>query len=104
MIIFINMQKLIINSWKVMIKIKNDHKCWNVNNLYEWAIPQKLPSVGFKWFEKASQFNEDFIKSCNKDSDIGYFSFLPKRMITGKTEKHLANLYDKIEYVIHIRN
>ena len=27
----------------------------------------------FKWVEETSQFNEDFIKSQNKDCDIGYF-------------------------------
>ena len=27
----------------------------------------------FKWVEETPQFNKDFIKSYNKDSDIGYF-------------------------------
>ena len=29
---------------------------------------------GFKWLKLPSHFNEDFIKSYNKDSDIGYFT------------------------------
>ena len=36
-------------------------------------MSQKLPVNDFKWFEETSQFNEDFIKTSNKDSDIGYF-------------------------------
>ena len=32
-----------------------------------------MPVDGFKWFEKRSHFNMDFLKSCNEDSDIGYF-------------------------------
>ena len=34
---------------------------WNVNNLYGWAMLQKLP-VNFEWIKNFSQFNEDFIK------------------------------------------
>ena len=48
-------------------------KSWDVNNLYRWAMPQKLPINGFKWVEKTSQFNNGFIKNYNEDSDIGYF-------------------------------
>ena len=48
-------------------------KYWDVNNLYGWAIPQKLPVNDFKCVEETSQFNEDFIKICNEDSDTGYF-------------------------------
>ena len=47
-------------------------KSWDVNNLYRWAMPQKLPINGFKWVEKTSQFNNGFIKNYNEDSDIGY--------------------------------
>ena len=30
-------------------------------------------SEGFIWIEETSQFNDNFIKSYNKDSDIAYF-------------------------------
>ena len=36
-------------------------------------MSQKLPVGSFKWVEETSQFNEDFIISCYKDSDEGYF-------------------------------
>ena len=38
--------------------------CLDANNLYGWAISQKLSVNGFEWVE--DQFNEDFIKSMMK--------------------------------------
>ena len=46
---------------------------FGANNLYGWAISQKLPVNGFWWVKDLSQFNENFIKSYNENSDIGYF-------------------------------
>ena len=45
----------------------------DVNNLYGWAMSQKLSVDGFTWVETPSQFNKNFIKSYNEDSDEGYF-------------------------------
>ena len=47
----------------------------DANNLYGWAVSQKLPVYGFEWLEKSrlSRFNERFIKKYNENSDIGYF-------------------------------
>ena len=57
--------------------IKNEElsylKYWDVNNLYAWAMSQKLPLGGFKWIEDASLFKKFFIKNYNEDSDIEYF-------------------------------
>ena len=36
-------------------------------------MSQKLPLQGFKWIEETFQFNVNFIKSYNKDSNIAYF-------------------------------
>ena len=81
----------------------------------------KASSNNFEWIKDTSQFTEDFIKNYNEESDEGYFlevdvqyfeklhefhndlPFLPERMKIEKVEK-LANLHDKTEYVIHIRN
>ena len=48
-------------------------KYWDVNNLYIWAKSQKLPVNDFEWIEDTFQFNEDFIKCFNEESNEGYF-------------------------------
>ena len=35
---------------------------WDVNNLYGWAMLQKIPVNNFEQIRDASQFNADFIK------------------------------------------
>ena len=94
----------------------------DVNNLYGWAMSQKLLVNNFEWIQDTSQFNEDFIKNYNEESDEGYFlkvdvqylekfyelhnylPFLPERMKIEKVEKSVANLHDQTYYVTHIRN
>ena len=36
-------------------------------------MSQKLPVNNFKWIKDVSQFNENFIKNYNEESDEGYF-------------------------------
>ena len=45
----------------------------DVNNLYGWAILQKLPVNKFEWIEYTFQFNKDFTKNYNEERDEGYF-------------------------------
>ena len=45
----------------------------DANNLYGWAMSQKLPINGFKWTKNLSKFNEDFIKKYDENSNTGYF-------------------------------
>ena len=93
----------------------------DANNLYGWAMSQKLPVDGFKWKKKMFKFNEDFIKNYDKDSDKGYIlevdveypknlhdlysdlPFLPERMKINKRITLACNLYDKNSYVVHTR-
>ena len=35
----------------------------NVNNLYGWAMSQKLPVNNLEWIKGTSQFHEYFIKT-----------------------------------------
>ena len=93
----------------------------DANNLYGWAMSQKLPVNGFKWVEDLSQFDESFIKNYDENSHIGYFlevdfdypkelfnshkdlPFLPERKKAEKVEKLICSIEDKKKYVIHIR-
>ena len=70
----------------------------DVNNLYGWAMSQKLPVNEFKWLKDTSEINEEFIKNYDENNDKGYIlevdvkyprklhdihsdlPFLPKRM------------------------
>ena len=81
---------------------------WDVNSLYGWRVSQKLPVNGFRWLENASHFNQNFIKSCNEDSDEGHnlqndLLFSPEKVRIEKIDKVVTNLHDKNEYVSHIR-
>ena len=82
---------------------------------------QKFPVNNFEWIKDTAQFNEDFIRSCNEESDEEYFlevdipyletlhelrndlTFLLERMKIEKAEKLATDLHDKTEYVIQIR-
>ena len=94
----------------------------DANNLYGWAMSQKLPVNGFIWVKNLSQFNESIIRNYKENSDdIGFFlevdidypeklfnlhnniPFLPERKKVNKVEKHICSIEDKEKYVIHIR-
>ena len=47
----------------------------DANDLYGWAMSQKLPINDFKWVkkEKLSNFNEDLIKNYDENGNIGHF-------------------------------
>ena len=45
----------------------------DANNLYRWAMSQKLPLDGFKWVKRLSKFNEHFIKNMMKTVIRGIF-------------------------------
>ena len=48
-------------------------KYWDVNNLYGWAMSQKLPVNDFKLVEDIFEFDKSLIKCYNEESDEGYF-------------------------------
>ena len=86
----------------------------DANNLYGWAMRQKLPVNGFKWIEDTSEINEEFVKNYDENSDKGYpkklhdlhsdLPFLPRRMKIDKCEKLVCNLLNKKKYVVYIKS
>ena len=92
----------------------------DANNLYGWAMSQKLPVNGFKWVEKLSTFNEIFIRNYDdENNNTGYFlevdidypkklfnfhkdlPFLLERKKVNKVEKLICNIEDKEKDVPH---
>ena len=47
---------------------------WDVNDLYGWAMPQKLPVENSKWIKDISKVDEKFIKGSCKESNKIIFS------------------------------
>ena len=84
----------------------------DANNLYEWAMIQKLPTHGFSW-EKVEDFTPEKIDKLVKKDNTGFILeldveypkevhknhkeliFLAERMKIGKVEKLVPNLKDK---------
>ena len=54
-------------------KESSDDKYWDLNNLYGWAVSQKLLVSGFKLAQALSKFDKGFKKSDNKKSKKRYF-------------------------------
>ena len=84
----------------------------DANNLYGWAMSQKLPVDGFEWVEEddLSKFDKSFIKNYDGNSDNGYIfeadieypknlhkqhsdlPFLPEKMKIKKCNKLVCNV------------
>ena len=45
---------------------------WDVNNLYSWAMSQRLPLNNSEWIND-TQLNEGFIKNCDEGRAQGCF-------------------------------
>ena len=84
----------------------------DANNLYRWAMSQKLPIDGFEWID-TSIFDDEFIKNYSEDSIKGYILevgieypknlhdshsdllFLSERIKINRCNKLVCNLHDK---------
>ena len=85
-------------------------------------MSKKLPTGCFKWVKNVSEIYEEFIENYDNDCDIGFIQkvdieypkelhdlhndlpFLPERMKINKCKKLVCTVYDKKNYVVHIRN
>ena len=103
-------------------KESSDPKYLYINNLCGRAISQKLTVGVFEWVEETSQFNKDFTKSYNNDSNERYFlkvdvqypkelherdndlPFLPERRKVGNVKKLVTIMHGKKEEVKHMQN
>ena len=90
----------------------------DANNLYGWAMSQKLPVNGFKWVKKLTKFDKRFIKNYDENSNLGSFlevmqSIQKIHLIFIKIhhfyekEKYrkskICDIEDRKKYVAHIR-
>lgn len=88
------------------------------NNLYGWAMSQKLPISDFKWTDITSEeiinYNNNSNTGYALEVDLHYPSHLhdehndyplaPEHMMLGKVRKLTPNLNDKKNYIVHIDN
>ena len=53
-------------------KLRSYIQYLDANNLYGWAMSQKLPVNDFKWIEDTSKINEEFIKNYDENNEKDY--------------------------------
>ena len=94
--------------------------CLDANNLYGYAMSQKLPTHGFKWIDVDVPKVEKLLKK--KDTKIGYifevdleypsslwkehndYSLAPDRIKLDKVEKLVSSFLPKKNYVVHYKS
>ena len=82
----------------------------DANNLYGWAMSQKLPTGDFKWMTR-KHLDKWTEHPCILEVDLEYLQELhdlhddyplaPERLMVDKVEKLIPNLNSKEKYVIH---
>ena len=91
----------------------------DANNLYGWAMSEALPTHGFKWVKNVEEFTAKRITKLAKKNKHGYLlevdvdypeelhekqlPFLTEKMEIDKVMKLVPNLFNKKQYVVHIR-
>ena len=91
----------------------------DANNLYGWAMSEKMPYEDFKWVEDVKSIPLEKMLS---DGDLGYvlevdldypselhdlhndYPLAPESMVINGVKKLTPNLNNKIKYVLHHRN
>ena len=101
---------------------------WDANNLYGFAMCQKLPLGEYQWVDLendkyfSKQMTGDDLMNIDSDGDYGYmlevdlsiprnlhdymndFPFFPQKRTVGNVQKLITSLYDKTNYILHIKN
>ena len=85
----------------------------DANNLYGYAMVQKLPTHGFKWMTEEEMKNWR-LHPCILEVDLEHprelhdshneYQLAPERVKINRVEKLIPNLNDKVRYVIHHEN
>jgi len=80
----------------------------DANNLYGWAMSQKLPIKDFKWMTPEDDWEK---VPCIVEVDLEYpkelhdyhndYPLAPESVKVDKVEKLIPNLFDKERYVVH---
>ena len=78
---------------------KNEESCYiqylDANNLYGWAMSQKLPVNGFKWIDTSEHvINEELIKNYNENDIKGYIL-----EVDVKYPKKIHNLHSDLPFL-----
>ena len=94
---------------------------FDANNLYGWAMSQKLPTHGFKWM-KDIDIPSTIKLLEKKDTKIGYifevdleypkylweehndYPFAPHKLKINKVDKLVSTFFPKTKYVLHYKN
>ena len=82
----------------------------DANNLYGWAMSKPLPYKNFKWMKEEELENWES-KPCILEVDLEYpeelhddhneYPLAPERLLIGKVEKLVPNLFNKTKYIVH---
>ncbi|CAB4021894.1 DNA polymerase, partial [Paramuricea clavata] len=87
---------------------------WDANNLYGWAMCEKLPYGNFEWMDLDRLKNWKNLpdgKGCYVEVDLKYpkelhdlhsdYPLAPERLRIGKVDKLVPKLNDKKKYIVH---
>ena len=92
----------------------------DANNLYGWAMSQKLPTHGFKWIDvnnskviqllEKKDTNQGFIFEVDLDyrnslwETHNDYSLAPEKLKVDKIDKLICSFLPKKHYVVHYKN
>ena len=94
----------------------------DANNLYGWAMSEKMPYKNFEWVNIENTPVEEVLSRTQEDREVGYilevdleypselhelhndYPLAPESMKINKVNKLVPNLRNKTKYVLHHRN